>query len=164
MWGPCGAGPPPSVSHDTRRPSEKNRHDDIEDPTRRKDRLRRFVLRRVAASKSRRTFGVRELRPASLLGGEIVLGGQGHEPIGSKDQQDNARRITPATPPPARRARANSLEGQALLDDAPLELHGEDASAVRLPWNLLMKALSTCRSRIAPSVSSSNWGADHRRR
>jgi hypothetical protein len=44
---------------------------------------------------------------------------------------------------------------QQLLDDAPLELHGEDASAVRLPWKLAHEALPSCRSRIAPSVSSS---------
>jgi hypothetical protein len=42
-----------------------------------------------------------------------------------------------------------------LLDDAPLELHGEDASAVRLPWKLAHEALPSCRRRIAPSVSSS---------
>src|SRR5262249_24465814 len=44
---------------------------------------------------------------------------------------------------------------QQLLDDTSLELHGEDASAVRLPWKLAHEALPSCRSRIAPSVSSS---------
>ena len=39
--------------------------------------------------------------------------------------------------------------------DPALELHGEDASAVRLPWKLAHEALPSCRSRIAPSVSSS---------
>lgn len=42
-----------------------------------------------------------------------------------------------------------------LLNDTALELHGEDASAVRLPWKLAHEALPSCRSRIAPSVSSS---------
>src|SRR2546427_9360117 len=35
-----------------------------------------------------------------------------------------------------------------LLDDAPLELHGEDASAVRFPWELAHEALPSCRRRI----------------
>src|SRR5262245_26340868 len=51
--------------------------------------------------------------------------------------------------------RQGLLAFQQLLDDTPLELHGEDASAIRLPWKLAHEALPSCRSRIAPSVSSS---------
>ena len=50
---------------------------------------------------------------------------------------------------------------QQLLNDTALELHGKDASAVRLPWKLAHEALPSCRSRIAPSVSSSIGRADH---
>jgi hypothetical protein len=55
----------------------------------------------------------------------------------------------------ARDLRQRLLALQQLLDDTPLEFHGEDASAVRLPWELAHEVLPSCRSRIAPSVSSS---------
>src|SRR4029453_10310561 len=55
----------------------------------------------------------------------------------------------------ARDLRQRLLALQQLLDDTALELHGEDASAVRLPGKLAHQALPSCRSRIAPSVSSS---------
>src|SRR6185436_505512 len=55
----------------------------------------------------------------------------------------------------ARDLRQGLLALQQLLDDTALELHGEDASAVRLPWKPAHEALPSCRSRIAPSVSSS---------
>src|SRR5262249_27044556 len=51
--------------------------------------------------------------------------------------------------------RQGLLALQPLLNDPPLELHGENASAIRLPWKLAHEALPSCRSRIAPSVSSS---------
>src|SRR5688500_5215424 len=55
----------------------------------------------------------------------------------------------------ARDFRQRLVALQELLDDAPLELHGEDAAAVRFPWKLAHEAPQSCRSRIAPSVSSS---------
>ena len=55
----------------------------------------------------------------------------------------------------ARDLRQSLLALQQLLDDTALELHGEDTSAIRLPWKLAHEALPSCRSRIAPSVSSS---------
>jgi hypothetical protein len=55
----------------------------------------------------------------------------------------------------ARDLRQGLFALQQLLDDTTLELHGEDASAVRLPWKLADEALPSCRSRIAPSLSSS---------
>jgi hypothetical protein len=54
----------------------------------------------------------------------------------------------------ARDFRQGLLALQQLLHNTALELHGEDASAVRLPWKLAHEALPSCRSRIAPSVSS----------
>jgi hypothetical protein len=60
----------------------------------------------------------------------------------------------------ARDFRQRLVALQELLDDAPLELHGEDAAAVRFPWELAHEASQSCRSRIAPSVSSSIGGAD----
>src|SRR5438067_833578 len=41
----------------------------------------------------------------------------------------------------ARHLRQRLVALQQLLDDAPLELLGEDASAVRLPWKLAHEAL-----------------------
>src|SRR5206468_2427900 len=55
----------------------------------------------------------------------------------------------------ARDLRQGLLALQQLLHHTALELHGEDASAIRLPWKLAHEALPSCRSRIAPSVSSS---------
>src|SRR6185436_13800248 len=49
----------------------------------------------------------------------------------------------------ARDLRQGLFALQQLLDDTALELHGEDASAVRLPWKLAHEALPSCRSRIA---------------
>src|SRR5262245_38692399 len=51
--------------------------------------------------------------------------------------------------------RQGLLALQQLLDDSALELHREDASAIRSPGKLAHEALPSCRSRIAPSVSSS---------